>query len=69
MEINTQFFTKDQLVEMGYYKDVITCVSGYYDRLSALSAYQDITNETGLITYLDDFYESVVYMYRVRAGL
>lgn len=68
LEVNSSFLTKDQLVEMGYYNDVINCVCGYYDTLAPLDAYDDITGENKLCLYLDDYYASIVHMYRVRAG-
>lgn len=67
LDVTKQGFTKEQLVDMGYYADVITCVSAYYDTLEAVAAYNDIKNETGLIPYLDDYYDSVIYIYRTRA--
>ncbi len=60
-------FTKDQLIEMGYYKDVINCVCDYYDTVSPLTAAQQIREDRKIIEYLDDFYESVLYMYQERA--
>lgn len=66
--INSSEYTKDQLVEIGYYTDVISCVSGYYDTLAALDAYSDIKSENKLIVYLDDYYPDVLYLYRTRAG-
>ena len=53
---------------MGYYEDIMRCVCGYYDILTAVNAYQDILNEQKLSIYLDDYYESLVYMYKMRAG-
>lgn len=69
LDINTEFFSKDQLVEMGYYEDAIACVCDYYNTLPASTAYQDIINESKLAVYLDDFYQDVIYMYRSRAGV
>ena len=68
LDISSGEFTKDQLVEMGYYKDVIRCVSGYYNTLEPLTAFQDITNERNLAIYLDDYYSNVVYSYKIAAG-
>lgn len=59
--------TKEQLVNMGYYADVLAIVTGYYNTLSASSAYQDIATESKLMFYLDDFYEDTVYLYKMRA--
>ncbi len=68
MEIQSGEFTKDELVDMGYYDDVLACVCGYYDNLTPLSAFQDIVNEERLMVFLDDYYQHTVYMYKLRAG-
>ncbi len=69
LEINAKEFTKDQLIEMGYYEDVIKCVCGYYDTLTPLNAFQDMSAENKLAIYLEDFYSNIIYMYGVRAGV
>ncbi len=69
MEITLGEYSKDELVDMGYYDDVVKCVTGYYDTLSALSAYNDILKETKLTIYLDDYYQNIIYMYGSRAGV
>lgn len=69
LEISMGEFTKDQLVDMGYYTDVIRCISGYFDRLSAVDAFYAVTAEKRLVVYLDDMYADFVYGYRARAGL
>lgn len=66
MEINAVEFTKEQLYDMGYYQDVIDCVCGYYDTLSASDAFSEISNESRLVLYLEDYYQNVVYMYKMR---
>ena len=68
-ELNQAFFSKDQLIEMGYYKDVMTCVCAYYNTLDALKAYQDLMAESKVVIYLEDYYSDIVYMYRSKAGL
>lgn len=65
--INSAEYTKDQLVDMGYYEDVMDCVCGYYDTLSASDAYADIKGESKLGIYLDDYYMNLMYMYKSRA--
>lgn len=67
LDVTSGEFTKDQLVDMGYYEDVINCVCGYYDTLDALTAYRDIGSEKKLMIYLDDYYESVIYLYKSLA--
>ncbi len=69
LEVTTGEFTKDQLVDMGYYADVIDCVCGYFDTLAPLDAYYAFKGEKKLVIYLDDYYESVLYGYRVNSGL
>ena len=69
LEINSEYFSKEQLIDMGYYADVIDCVCAYYDTLPVLTAYQDMASENKLAIYLDDFYQDIVYMYKSRAGL
>lgn len=60
-------FTKDELVSMGYYTDVVACVTGYYDTLSAAAAYADIKQEEKLLVYLDSYYAELVYTYKIKA--
>lgn len=69
LDISSGEFTKDQLVEMGYYEDVIRCVCGYYNTLEAGAAYQDFSRDTKIPIYLDDYYQNILYMYQARAGL
>lgn len=69
MEIRAENFTKDQLIEMGYYEDVIDCICDYYDTMAPLTAYQEVANTRKLMIYLEDFYSDLVYMYQSRAGL
>ncbi len=68
-QLKGQFMSKEELIEMGYYADVLDCVCGYYNTLSALDAYNSIKNESKLIIYLEDYYSNVIYMYRSKAGL
>ncbi len=67
LEIRAGEYTKDQLVEMGYYEDVIDVVCAYYDTLPALTAAQQIMRDTKIIEYLDHYYDNVIFMYQQRA--
>lgn len=67
LDISTGEFTKEQLTEMGYYTDVIKCVCGYYDTLSATDAFADLGSEKKLAVYLDDHYQNILYAYNLRA--
>lgn len=67
MSVKANAFTKDQLIEMGYYKDAIDCVCAYFDTLNAVTAYQQIAHDSKVAVYLDDYYPNVVYMYKSLA--
>jgi hypothetical protein len=67
LEIRSGEFSKEELIEMGYYEDVLKCISAYYDTLEPLTAYQDIVEEKKLMLYLEDYYDDVVYIYKVKA--
>ncbi len=69
LDIKAAEYTKDQLVDMGYFKDVINCVSAYFDTLEPLTAYQTFLAEKQLVTYLDYYYEQVALVYKLRAGI
>lgn len=69
LEIRAKGFSKEALVDMGYYKDVVNCVSGYYNTLNNdVAAFNDLKQETGLMIYLEDYYSNVLLIYKVRAG-
>lgn len=62
-------YSKEELVEMGYYSDVIDCITGYYDTLATDSArYADFVSERKLVYYLEDYYPDILYMYKTAAG-
>lgn len=67
LEINGQHFSKDELVEMGYYQDVLECVNGYYNSLDPIEAYDSFKDEKALKIYLDHYYENTLYLMRTRA--
>lgn len=69
LDVSIKEYSKDELVDMGYYKDVIKCVCDYYDTLTDANAYQSIVHDRTVAVYLDDYYANVVYMYKTRAGL
>ncbi len=69
LDISSGEFTKDQLIEMGYYTDVIRCVRGYYDTLPADDAYRDMHAEGKLAIYLEDYYQNVMYAYKLAGNI
>lgn len=68
MEIKTKEITNEQLIEIGYCADVLKCVTGYYDTMSPVLAYQDMINEPDLMVYLGANYADFIYMYQMRAN-
>ncbi len=66
MQIRNGEYTESELVDMGYYKDVLDCVRAYYDTLDVDTAYNDMLSEDRLITYLDRFYHELLYVYRQK---
>lgn len=68
LQIRSGEMTKDDLVRVGYYDDVLECVYAFYDSMPALDAYNDIIREERLMVFLDDYYESVLYLYKMRAN-
>lgn len=69
LDIKAAEYTKDQLVDMGYFKDVIKCISAYFDTLEPLAAYHLFLAEKELVTFLDYYYEQVALVYKLRAGV
>lgn len=68
LTIRTIPYSKEELVNLGYYKLVIDRIKAYYSDKTFKEAYQDIKSQSSLSLYLDDFYTSVVYYYRVNAS-
>ncbi len=68
IEIKTNPRSKDELVYLGYYKDVINCVTAYYNTLDPSIAYERIRGDTDLMMFLEDFYEIVLDYYKRNAN-
>lgn len=66
MEIKNKGLTKEALVDLGYYADVLDCICAYYDTLTPLAAYNDIKRESSLMLYTEDFYEDLLVIYKTR---
>ncbi len=70
LEIRTKSYSKEELVDMGYYEDVIACVRGYYDSFTnAYEAYNQFVADNKIIVYLEDYYGNLLSLYKARAGL
>lgn len=67
LTIRTIPYSKEELVNIGYYKLCIGRIKEYYSDMTYKEAYNDIKSQSSLCLYLDDFYTSVVYYYRVNA--
>lgn len=63
-----QGYSEDQLVAMGYYKDVIAAVLGYYDTMDPKAVVEDFNKEKDLIVYLGSFYNNVSFLFSQRAA-
>jgi len=67
LEIRINPYSKDELIAMGYYTDCLICVTSYLDTLPYLLAYEKITETGELAVYLDEYYQDLVYMYKVKS--
>lgn len=67
LEIHSNFFSKDELISMGYYKAVLSCVSAYYDTLEPREAYRQISTDETVMIYLEDYYNIALVAYQTRA--
>ena len=67
LELKMPELSQDTLMELGYYDDVIDCVNGYYSKIGAVQAYEDLLNERSLMVYLDDYYQDLLYAYKLKA--
>ena len=70
LEIRTKAYSREELVDMGYYNEVIKCVYAYYNSIeNHQQAYTQFLNDTKVIVYLEDYYENVLAVYRAKAEL
>ena len=70
LEIRTKSYTKEELVDMGYYEEVINCVCGYYNTIAnTAEAFAQFVQDTKVVIYLEDYYENVLAIYKARAGV
>ena len=61
--------SKDTLVSLGYYDDVIGCINSYYSTINAVDAYRDLLNDETLMICLDHYYQDLLYAYKLRANV
>lgn len=67
IEIRSAPFTKEELVELGYYRDAIECVHSYYQTIDNKLVYDEFTNCPELIIYLEDFYTTIQTFYKITS--
>ncbi len=68
MSIVSKGLTTEQLDSLGYYGDVITVVDGYYFSISATDAYEDFILDSKMPYYLGEYYDDILYKYKLRAN-
>jgi hypothetical protein len=68
MEIRSEPLSKDELVNIGYYADIIDCVDGYYSTLSPQDAYNDFISDGKIGMYLEDYYQILLTHYKTKAN-
>lgn len=67
-ELKIQPMSKDELIDVGYYEEVLYYVKGYLDTMTASNAYRELLDRAELITFLDDFYEETLSLYKFLAN-
>ena len=67
VQIKANELSKDELIEMGYYEEVVLCVANYFDKMPPADAYSQLLSQKKLKIYLDGYYQDVMYRYKLRA--
>lgn len=67
VQIKANELSKDELIEMGYYEEVVLCVANYFDKMSPADAYSQLLSQKKLKIYLDGYYQDVMYRYKLLA--
>lgn len=68
LAIRAEPLPKETLIELGYYNKAMEVVCAYYNTLSAIDAYRDMSNEPTLALYLEDYYQDILYLYKMKAS-
>ncbi len=66
LEITARGVTDEELLELGYYTDVIAAVDGYYYSIDAEAAYNDFVADPDMPIYLGSYYNEILYKYQLR---
>lgn len=67
LQITVAEYSKSQLIDMGYYADIIRCICGYFDTLAPSTAYDLFRSENKVAVYLEEYYQQILYMYKINA--
>ena len=67
MQIRNGEYTRSELADMGYYKDVVDCISAFYDTLEPVNAYNEMLDDKNIVIYLDAYTQDLILIYRQRA--
>ncbi|MBQ9104424.1 MAG: hypothetical protein IJY57_05025 [Clostridia bacterium] len=68
LEIRSEPLSKDELVNLGYYTDVIECIDAYYSTLTPTEAYEDMIGDPTIGMYLEDYYQIILMHYKTAAN-
>ena len=66
LELTAKGLTEEQLVQLGYYKDTIRAIDGYYYTIAAQAAYDDFSKDASMNYYLGPYYDDILYKYSLR---
>ena len=69
MSIVNKGLTTEQLNSLGYYGDVIKAIDEYYYSISAQDAYNDFCLDSKMPYYLGEYYDEILYKYKLRADM
>lgn len=58
--------SKQELDDVGYYRDVVLAIDGYYYSIPAAAAYDDFSADQTMMYYLGDYYKDMLYKYQLR---
>ena len=68
IEIRSEPFTKEELIEIGYYEDVINCVNAYYAQIDDSRVYNEFVKCPQLVMYLEDFHTTLQTFYKILSN-
>lgn len=66
LDITSKGLTDDELKQLGYFKDTIRAVDGYYYTLTPAAAFDDFSADSSMPYYLGPYYSDILYKYTLR---